>query len=214
VESARSQCNGQAYRVGRPSKVDVDRFQVSYTTCLTERPLTVKRVGVALKEARPVLHESPVCSSKIPSSVGCRCCRRPHWIARRHYGDHGDGYAGEEEPKAGLSDVRRNGVAVVSSLCTASVVLIITGLHMSRAVVAANNGPVNPASQSGEVDEWRSTLVRCRWRDLHARLSPKIWLHPGPASLFRHQLHASTYETAQPRPFPVFGFCQRLYRNG
>lgn len=127
MESARSQCNGQAYRVGRPSKVDVDRFQVSYTTCLTERPLTVKSVGVALKEARPVLHESPVCSSKIPSSVGCRCCRRPHWIARRHYGDHGDGYAGEEEPKAGLSDVRRNGVAVVSSLCTAVVVFIITG---------------------------------------------------------------------------------------
>jgi hypothetical protein len=67
---------------------------------------------MALEEARPVLHESPVCSSKILSSVGCRCCRRPHWIARRHYGDHCDGYAGEEEPKAGLSDVRRNGVAV------------------------------------------------------------------------------------------------------
>jgi hypothetical protein len=103
----------------------MDRFKVSNTTCLTERPLTARRVGMALREARPVLHESPVCSSKILSSVGCRCCSRPHWIARRHYGDRGDGYAGEEEPKAGLSDVRRNGVAVVSSLCTAVVVSMI-----------------------------------------------------------------------------------------
>lgn len=61
------------------------------------------------------------------SRIGCRCCRRPHWIVRRHYGDRGDGYAGEEEPKAGLSDVRRNGVSVASSsLCTAVVVFIIT----------------------------------------------------------------------------------------
>jgi hypothetical protein len=82
---------------------------------------------MALREARPVLHESPVFSSKTLSSAGWRCCSRPHWIARRHYGDHGDGYAGEEEPKAGLSDVRRNGVAVVSSLCATVVVSIITG---------------------------------------------------------------------------------------
>ena len=127
MENARSQCNGQAYRVGRPSKVGVDRFRVSNTTCLTERPLTAGRVGMALREARPVLHESPVFSSKTLSSAGWRCCSRPRWIARRHYGDHGDGYAGEEEPKAGLSDVRRNGDAVVSSLCTTVVVSIITG---------------------------------------------------------------------------------------
>lgn len=77
MEHVRSQCNGQAYRVGRPSKDEVDRLEVSNPTCLTERPLMVSRDGLASMETRPVLHESPVYSSTILSSVGCRCCSRP-----------------------------------------------------------------------------------------------------------------------------------------
>ena len=112
MEHAQSQCNGQAYRVGPWSKIGLDSSYVSNNTCPTKRPPTVRSVEEALGGARPVSLKSPVSPWKMLSVVGCRCCIRPHWIIRRHYGDHGDGYAGEEEPKAGLSDVRHNGVAV------------------------------------------------------------------------------------------------------